>query len=66
MPDLFKKEYSLDVYNKLPNKKYDSIVLAVSHESFKDLDLKQLGKDSKTVIYDIKSFYNKETTTERL
>ena len=66
MPDLFKKEYSLDVYHELPSKKYDSIVLAVSHESFKDLDLNQLSKDSKTVIYDIKSFYNKEETTERL
>ena len=65
-PDLFKKEYSLDVNKELPDKKYDSIILAVSHESFKNIDLRLLSKDSKTFIYDIKSFYDKEKTTERL
>ena len=65
-PDLFKKEYKLDVFNKLPDKKYDSIILAVSHESFAEIDLKKLSIDSKTIIYDIKSFYNKDKTTERL
>ena len=65
-PDLFKKEYKLDVYNKLPDKKYDSIILAVSHESFAEIDLKKLSIDSKTIIYDIKSFYNRDKTTERL
>ena len=64
--DLFEEEYALEVLSKLPKKTYDGIVLAVSHESFKDLDLKQLSKDSTTVIYDIKSFYNKEETTDRL
>ena len=49
-PDLFKKEYKLDVYNKLPDKKYDSIILAVSHESFAEIDLKKLSIDSKTII----------------
>ena len=65
-PDLFKKEYKLNIHNKLPNKKYDSIILAVSHESFADIDLKDLSVDSKTIIYDIKSFYNKNKITERL
>ena len=65
-PDLFKKEYSLDVNKELPGKKYDSIILAVSHESFKNIDLRLLSKDSKTFIYDIKSFYDKEKTNERL
>ncbi len=65
-PDLFKKEYKLDVYNKLPNKKYDSIILAVPHQSFSGLDMEKYSIDSETIIYDIKSFYDKKKTTERL
>jgi UDP-N-acetyl-D-galactosamine dehydrogenase len=59
-----KKEYAISLEEK-PNKKYDAVVLAVSHQEFKDLDLSQISHQN-TVIYDIKSFYDKEKVTARL
>ena len=64
--ELFEKEYNLNVSNEKPLKKYDAVVLAVSHNLFKDLDLVNFYKDEDTIVYDIKSFYDKEQVTERL
>lgn len=64
--ELFEKEYAIKVFNQKPMKKYDAIVLAVSHNVFKELDLINFYKDENTIVYDIKSFYNKEQVTERL
>lgn len=64
--ELFEKEYDLKVSNEKPLKKYDAVILAVSHNLFKDLDLVKFYKDENTIIYDIKSFYDKEQVTERL
>ena len=64
--ELFEKEYNLKVLTEKPIKKYDAIVLAVSHNVFKELDLKKFYKDENTIVYDVKSFYDKEKVTERL
>lgn len=64
--ELFEKEYNLKVFSEKPIKKYDAIVLAVSHDVFKELDLKKFYKDENTIVYDVKSFYDKEQVTERL
>lgn len=64
--ELFEKEYNLKVLSEKPIKKYDAIVLAVSHNVFKELDLKKFYKDENTIVYDVKSFYDKEKVTERL
>ena len=62
----FEKEYALKVFSEKPRKKYDAIILAVSHYVFKELDLVKFYKDENTVVYDIKSFYDKKLVTERL
>ena len=49
------EEYSLEIFNEIPDKKYDGIVLAVSHSDFLEIDLNSLSY-SKTIIFDIKSF----------
>lgn len=59
-----KKEYGISLEKEL-NKKYDAVVLAVSHKEFRDLDLVQISHQN-TVVYDIKSFYDKEKVTARL
>ncbi len=51
-------EYSLKVYNSLPNKKYDAVVLAVSHSKFLKVNIKKLQK-TKSVIYDVKGILKK-------
>ena len=47
-----KREYNLDLVESINSRKYDGIVLAVSHEEFKGMDIKT---NSNTVVYDIKS-----------
>lgn len=59
-----KHEYGLDLIEKL-DKKYDAIVLAVRHNQFLELNFDEL-RNSKTVIYDIKSILNKEIIDGRL
>ena len=50
------KEYNLKSYSEIPKEKFDSIVLAVSHNNFLKIDLDRLSK-SNSVIYDIKNFF---------
>lgn len=48
-----KHEYGLDIFNEIPSKKYDAVILAVSHKKFAQLNIHDLlGKDG--VIYDVK------------
>lgn len=48
-----KKEYNLENLIKLPNQKYDAIVLGVAHKEFLELELENL-KTENSVIYDVK------------
>ena len=63
------KEEVLEEYNiKLTSnfRKYNAIVLAVSHEEFLSLDLGHLKKDINSIIYDTKSFLDKSIVNGRL
>ena len=48
-------EYGLESSKSIPNEKFDAIILTVSHNKFKDLDLLLLKKNN-SIIYDIKNF----------
>ena len=48
------REYGLTSFKEIPHKKYDSIVLTVAHNEFKNLDLDVLKKNI-SVIYDVKN-----------
>ena len=47
-------------------KQYDLIILAVSHREFKEIDFSKLKKNDKSIIYDIKSFLDKDIVDKRL
>lgn len=47
-----KHEYNLELQDEINTTNYDAVVLAVSHDEFKGLDIKAT---SETVVYDIKS-----------
>jgi UDP-N-acetyl-D-galactosamine dehydrogenase len=51
--DAVKHEYDLTISNKIPEKQYDGIILAVSHMDFKEIDLTSHKKPS-SIVYDIK------------
>lgn len=57
-------EYGLVITPSL-SKKYDAIVLSVSHKEFLELDWGSIKHD-KTVIYDVKGFLDKSAITARL
>ena len=48
-------EYDLQLKDDLYEKKYDAVVLTVSHNQFKELDLLKLKKEN-GVVYDVKNF----------
>lgn len=60
-----KHEYDIDITNELPTRKYDAVILAVSHKEFAELDVKAFGKE-KHVIFDVKGFLDKEMVDGRL
>jgi len=46
--------YGITTQKKLPNKRFDAVLLAVSHTEFQKIDLTTLLKE-KSVIYDVKN-----------
>ncbi len=61
-------EYGLKTTSSLDDikdKRYDAIILTVSHAEFLHLDINSLKK-SNAVIYDVKGFLNKEDVDARL
>lgn len=58
------EEYGISLLDSI-SEKYDGILLAVSHDEYKNLDLEQL-KNPDAVIYDIKSLWNKDLVDARL
>ncbi len=63
-----KREYKINPVNKLINKKYDSIVIAVAHDKFRDLGIDTIYNLCKKnhVIYDLKYLFNSKKIDLRL
>ncbi len=59
-------EYGLDSLNTLPESaKFDAVVLAVSHDEFRNIDLNKIT-NQQCVIFDIKGLFPKEVVDSRL
>jgi len=61
-------EYQLQTENdfeQVKGKNYDAVILTVSHDLFRDIDLPSI-KCEKCVVYDVKAFLNKELVDSRL
>ena len=66
-----KEEYNIDLIESIEkcqsdNECYDAVVLAVSHNQFKEIDVNKLRKDSDTIIYDIKGLFDVNIVDGRL
>ena len=59
-----KYKYDIDLIDEL--KKYDGIILAVGRSQFRDIKYKELKKNTNSVLFDVKSFLNKENVDARL
>jgi len=62
--DEVKHEYDITLINELATS-YDAIILAVRHDKFKDFDVKKFTTPT-TVVYDIKSFLDRDSVDARL
>ncbi len=60
-----KEEYGIDVTNTLPNDKFDTVILAVAHKEFLQLNIKDLVKEN-GVIYDVKGILPRNIIDGRL
>lgn len=64
-PDVVNHEYGITVINDLPKEKFDAVILAVAHQKFAGIDVKDLSK-THSVIYDVKGFLSKDSFDGRL
>jgi UDP-N-acetyl-D-galactosamine dehydrogenase len=62
-----KHEYGVELTtcDEMQSAEYDGMILAVAHDEFKSLDVPSLKKKN-IVLYDVKSFFDKELVDERL
>ena len=58
-------EYGLTITNTLPNKKFDAVVLGVSHKEFLNLDIDAITKGD-SVVYDVKGVLSSEVVDGKL
>ncbi|WP_115461536.1 nucleotide sugar dehydrogenase [Winogradskyella aurantiaca] len=65
--DEVRDEYGLDLISEASNlsESYDSIIIAVAHQEFKDMDLKSM-KQAQTVVFDVKGLLPKTEVDARL
>lgn len=63
--DHVEEEYGIRLIDRI-QKQYDAVVLAVSHSEFLELDYKALKNGHNTIIFDTKSFLNRNIVDGRL
>lgn len=59
------KEYGIKILNKLNGKKYDSVVVAVAHNEFLEINYKELQANN-TIVFDTKACINRNLVDGRL
>lgn len=60
-----KREYGIDIIDKIDNQQFDAAILAVAHNEFKALDIEKFLKKSH-IIYDVKGVLQKDKVDGRL
>ncbi len=63
--DEVKEELGIELVQNM-GKDYGAVILAVAHKEFNELPLQTLIKDNHTVVFDTKSFFNRQIVDARL
>jgi len=58
-------EYGISSYNKLPDTKYDVVILAIAHKTFESINLNGIKKPN-VVVYNVMAVITKEMVDGRL
>lgn len=64
-PAEVEEEYGVSIVKDIPKKKYDAVVLAVAHQQFLTMDIKNLLQDN-AVVFDVKACLPREIVDARL
>lgn len=64
-PDTVRHEYGIEVTNELPSDKFDTAILAVAHNKFKNLDILSTLNHNH-VVFDVKAFFKRPIIDGRL
>ena len=64
-PEEAKHEYGITIVNELPDKKHDSVIMAVAHDVFKELNIRHILKEI-SIVYDVKGCLPTELVDGRL
>ncbi|KAA2245340.1 nucleotide sugar dehydrogenase [Chitinophaga agrisoli] len=62
---IVKKEYGITLKEK-PDQRYDAIILAVAHREFREMDYAELRNGAAAVVFDTKSFLDRQIVDGRL
>ena len=68
-PSSVEQEYGIQIQNDniaILRKKFDTIILAVAHNAFLDVDIREFLKNPNGVIYDVKGVLNRDIVDARL
>jgi len=64
-PDVARREYGVEIITLLPQEKFDAVILAVAHDEFRELDMKQIT-NGVSVVYDVKGILPEEIIDGKL
>ena len=64
-PAIAKHEYGIEITNELPTEKFDTLIMGVAHNEFKELDVTEFVKENH-VIFDVKGTLPKAIVDARL
>jgi UDP-N-acetyl-D-galactosamine dehydrogenase len=64
-PDEVMHEYNVKTLKEIPNEEFDAVILAVAHEKFNNIEIKNFLKEP-SVLFDVKSLLNKSIVDGRL
>ncbi len=64
-PAIAKHEYGIEVTNELPTEKFDTLIMGVAHNEFKELNVADFVKENH-VIFDVKGTLPKDIVDARL
>ena len=64
-PDVTRREYGVEIANELPRDTFDAVILAVAHDTFRNLDINQITNGVR-VVYDVKGLLSEEVIDWKL
>ncbi|GAB3693618.1 Vi polysaccharide biosynthesis UDP-N-acetylglucosamine C-6 dehydrogenase TviB [Spirosoma flavus] len=60
------EEYGIELLSEIGKNQYDGVIITVAHQQFFDLQIRNLKKNDKSIVFDIKSIFDRDLVDIRL